>query len=120
MTDPMYTAQQINIPPELPEILKSFTKAAIKTQPSDLLLWSAQYFDALANNRAPPVKARVQLTKTEVRPISASEYRGDWLRRASKRKRVSKSLRILLTPSAESSVSANHLIAVRTKVRDTL
>ena len=42
MADPIYTAQQINIPPELPEILKQFTKAAIKTQPSDLLLWSAQ------------------------------------------------------------------------------
>ena len=43
MTDPIYTAQQINIPPDLPEILKQFTKAAIKTQPSDLLLWSQQF-----------------------------------------------------------------------------
>ena len=42
MADPIYTAQQINIPPELPEILKQYCKAAIKTQPSDLLLWSAQ------------------------------------------------------------------------------
>lgn len=39
--DTMYCAQQINIPPELPDILKNFTKAAIRTQPKDVLLWSA-------------------------------------------------------------------------------
>ena len=38
---PIYTAEQIKIPPELPEILKNFTKAAIRSQPSDLLQWSA-------------------------------------------------------------------------------
>jgi len=37
----MYCAQQINIPPELPDILKQFTKAAIRTQPQDVLAWSA-------------------------------------------------------------------------------
>ena len=46
MSDPIYTAQQINIPPQLPEILKHFTKAAIKTQPADLYLWAAQYVHA--------------------------------------------------------------------------
>ena len=35
--EPMYCSQQINIPPELPNILKQFTKAAIRTQPSDIL-----------------------------------------------------------------------------------
>ena len=39
--EPMYCSQQINIPPELPDILKQFTKAAIRTQPSDVLEWSA-------------------------------------------------------------------------------
>lgn len=38
----MYCAQQINIPPELPNILKQFTKAAIKTQPHDVLQWAAE------------------------------------------------------------------------------
>lgn len=38
----MYCAQQINIPPELPNILKQFTKAAIKTQPCDVLQWAAE------------------------------------------------------------------------------
>lgn len=41
LPDTMYCAQQINIPPQLPDILKNFTKAAIRTQPKDLLLWSA-------------------------------------------------------------------------------
>jgi len=38
---PIYCAEQIKIPPELPDILKEFTKAAIRTQPADLLQWSA-------------------------------------------------------------------------------
>lgn len=41
LPETMYCAQQINIPPELPDILKNFTKAAIRTQPPDVLLWSA-------------------------------------------------------------------------------
>ena len=38
---PIYTAEQISITPSLPDILKDFTKAAIRTQPHDLLEWSA-------------------------------------------------------------------------------
>ncbi|XP_019061310.1 ropporin-1-like protein isoform X2 [Fukomys damarensis] len=41
LPDTMFCAQQIHIPPELPDILKQFTKAAIRTQPADLLQWSA-------------------------------------------------------------------------------
>lgn len=40
---PLYTAEQITIPPSFPDILKDFTKAAIRTQPEDLLEWSAAY-----------------------------------------------------------------------------
>ena len=39
--EPYYCSQQINIPPELPDILKQFTKSAIRTQPKDVLAWSA-------------------------------------------------------------------------------
>jgi len=39
--EPYYCSQQISIPPELPDILKQFTKAAIRTQPKDVLAWSA-------------------------------------------------------------------------------
>jgi hypothetical protein len=38
---PLYTAEQIVIPPGLPDILKQFTKAAIKTQPDDIYRWAA-------------------------------------------------------------------------------
>ncbi|XP_040572444.1 ropporin-1-like protein [Lepeophtheirus salmonis] len=50
----------IQIPPEFPKILKSYTKAAIRTQPYDLLLWSASYFRCLANGEVPPIKERIE------------------------------------------------------------
>ena len=53
-SDPLYTAEQIRIPPQLPEILKQFTKAAIKTQPSDLLLWSSQFVSETFDLNLPP------------------------------------------------------------------
>ena len=37
----LYCPEQIKIPGALPDILKEFTKAAIRTQPADLLQWSA-------------------------------------------------------------------------------
>lgn len=39
----LQTDKQICIPPELPELLKQFTKAAIRTQPQDLIQWAAEY-----------------------------------------------------------------------------
>ncbi|XP_071766055.1 ropporin-1-like protein [Centroberyx gerrardi] len=61
LPDTMYCAQQINIPPELPDILKEFTKAAIRTQPQDVLLWSAAYFTALSKGETLPVKDRLEM-----------------------------------------------------------
>ncbi|XP_071505020.1 ropporin-1-like protein [Diadema antillarum] len=58
---PMYCSQQINIPPDLPDIMKQFTKAAIRTQPADVLQWSAAYFHALSNGETPPVKERLEM-----------------------------------------------------------
>ncbi|XP_077410743.1 ropporin-1-like protein [Vanacampus margaritifer] len=57
----MFCSQQINIPTGLPEVLKNFTKAAIRTQPKDLLVWSAAYFEALAKGETLPVKERLEL-----------------------------------------------------------
>lgn len=57
----MFCAQQIHIPPELPDILKQFTKAAIRTQPADLLQWSAGYFLALSQGDPLPIKDRVEM-----------------------------------------------------------
>ncbi|XP_021114277.1 ropporin-1-like protein isoform X2 [Heterocephalus glaber] len=62
LPDTMFCAQQIHIPPELPDILKQFTKAAIRTQPADLLQWSAGYFLALSQGDPLPIKDRVELS----------------------------------------------------------
>ncbi|XP_043930567.1 ropporin-1-like protein [Protopterus annectens] len=61
LNDTMFCAQQINIPPELPDILKQFTKAAIRTQPQDVLQWSAAYFFALSRGETLPVKERLEM-----------------------------------------------------------
>jgi len=47
--EPYYCSEQIHIPPELPDILKQFTKAAIRTQPKDVLAWSAAYVFVLSH-----------------------------------------------------------------------
>ncbi|XP_008835854.1 ropporin-1-like protein [Nannospalax galili] len=57
----VFCAQQIHIPPELPDILKQFTKAAIRTQPADVLQWSAGYFSALSRGDPLPVKDRIEM-----------------------------------------------------------
>ncbi|XP_069133799.1 ropporin-1-like protein [Argopecten irradians] len=59
--EPYYCSQQINIPPSLPDILKQFTKAAIRTQPNDVLAWSAAYFRAMSKGETPPVKERLEM-----------------------------------------------------------
>ncbi|KAJ3611710.1 hypothetical protein NHX12_021724 [Muraenolepis orangiensis] len=59
--DTMYSSQQIKIPPGLPDLLKQFTKAAIRTQPNDLLLWSAAYFSALSKGEPLPVVMSVAM-----------------------------------------------------------
>ncbi|XP_077159976.1 ropporin-1-like protein [Paroedura picta] len=59
--DVMFCAQQIHVPPELPNIMKQFTKAAIRTQPRDILQWSYGYFSALSNGEPLPVKERVEM-----------------------------------------------------------
>ncbi|XP_050408454.1 ropporin-1-like protein [Patella vulgata] len=59
--EPYYCSQQISIPPELPDILKQFTKAAIRTQPKDVLAWSAAYFRAMSKGETPPVKERLEM-----------------------------------------------------------
>jgi hypothetical protein len=39
----------------LPDILKAFSKAAIRERPKDLHLWSAEYFSRLSKIRSRPV-----------------------------------------------------------------
>lgn len=59
--EPFYCSQQITIPPALPDILKQFTKAAIRTQPKDVLAWSAAYFRAMSKGETPPAKDRLEM-----------------------------------------------------------
>ncbi|XP_039610317.1 ropporin-1-like protein [Polypterus senegalus] len=61
LPDTMFCAEQIHIPPELPDILKQYTKAAIRTQPHDIIQWSAAYFSALCAGETLPVKERLEL-----------------------------------------------------------
>jgi hypothetical protein len=51
-TGGIYSAEQIKIPPRLPDILKDYTKYMLKTQPIDLVEASAEYFKRLANATA--------------------------------------------------------------------
>lgn len=58
-----YANHPIQIPPEFPKILKQYTKAAIRTQPRDLTLWSLHYFRCLSNGEIPPVKERLEYSR---------------------------------------------------------
>lgn len=46
----------IEVPSYLPKMLVEWSKAAVRTQPSDLLQWSTIYFRMKANGEYPPVK----------------------------------------------------------------
>ncbi|KAL0600286.1 Ropporin-1 [Plecturocebus cupreus] len=50
------TDKQSCIPPELPEILKKFARAAILVQPQDLLQFGVDYFEAVCHGESFPVR----------------------------------------------------------------
>lgn len=60
LTEQSVSEHEVIVPPNLPLILKEFCKAAIRTQPYDLLLWSSSYFRALADGEEPPTKLRLE------------------------------------------------------------
>ncbi|KAK5638438.1 hypothetical protein RI129_012733 [Pyrocoelia pectoralis] len=60
LSNDMYCSQQISIPPTFPYLLRQYAKAAIRTQPADLLRWSTAYFRCLALNLPPPIKPRLE------------------------------------------------------------
>eukprot|EP00792_Barthelona_sp_PAP020_P005940 TRINITY_DN2857_c0_g1_i2.p1 TRINITY_DN2857_c0_g1~~TRINITY_DN2857_c0_g1_i2.p1 ORF type:complete len:204 (+),score=57.88 TRINITY_DN2857_c0_g1_i2:37-648(+) len=47
--DRIFCSEQIVVPPELPTILKTFSKEVIKNQPKDLVRFCANYWAKLAN-----------------------------------------------------------------------
>lgn len=68
--DQVFCSNQIVIPPTLPSILKKYAKAAIRTQPYDLLVWSAAYFRAMSIGGTPPVKPRLEYPLPENRTLT--------------------------------------------------
>ncbi|GMI20743.1 hypothetical protein TeGR_g7253 [Tetraparma gracilis] len=51
----IFTAEQIEVNPLLPSMLKEYTKAVIKANPADLLAFSAEYFRKKADIPGEPV-----------------------------------------------------------------
>ncbi|KAA6402437.1 MAG: putative uridylate kinase [Streblomastix strix] len=51
-TERIFCAEQIQVPLELPEILKAFTKECIRAQPENLVEFAANYFAQMAENVA--------------------------------------------------------------------
>ena len=47
LEETIYSTSQISIPAELPDLLKQYTKAAIRTQPPDILQWYDSLYDSL-------------------------------------------------------------------------
>ena len=41
--EPLYSAEQIKVPAVLPDVLKQWTKAVIRENPSDVVGFSAEY-----------------------------------------------------------------------------
>jgi hypothetical protein len=55
MSDRIYSAEQIEVPPKLPEILKAYTKEVIRFNPPDIVVFSRDYFTALADGCQYPI-----------------------------------------------------------------
>lgn len=47
----IFCAEQIEVPSELPNILKKYSKAVIKENPSDIIDFSRKYFEDLLEQR---------------------------------------------------------------------
>ena len=69
-----YSSHPIQIPPEFPKILKQYTKAAIRTQPADLLLWSASYFRYYSFPNSCPNLSTMLINRARVIPFTIKEY----------------------------------------------
>jgi len=41
----IFCAEQIEVPPQLPEILKNYSKAVIRNNPADIIDYSRKYFN---------------------------------------------------------------------------
>jgi len=62
------TTGKIEVPLYLSKILSEWSKAAIRTKPSDLLLWSSIYFSMKASGKHPPVKEYLDTPDLKIGP----------------------------------------------------
>eukprot|EP01083_Nonionella_stella_P285909 973149_1 len=51
MADKIYSAEQITVPKELPQILKGFSKEVIRYNPTDIPQFAIEYFQAMKENK---------------------------------------------------------------------
>jgi hypothetical protein len=64
----MYCAEQIQVPPDLPPILKAYSKAVIRASPTDLIAFSVEYFKKMVDS--PPVSsAGYRITLLELQDL---------------------------------------------------
>jgi hypothetical protein len=64
----MFCAEQIQVPPDLPPILKAYSKAVIRQSPPDLIAFSVDYFKKMVDT--PPVSsAGYRITLTELQDL---------------------------------------------------
>eukprot|EP00127_Corallochytrium_limacisporum_P003051 Clim_evm7s145 gene=Clim_evmTU7s145 len=75
MAEPIYSAEQINIPPELPGLLKAYMKAVIKAQPEDLVGFSADYFTGLNDREQSNPAAKVTSITVEPTTVNTESLR---------------------------------------------
>ena len=81
----MYCAEQIQVPPDLPPILKAYSKAVIRANPSDLIAFSVDYFKKMLDD--PPVSsAGYRVTLQELQDLQ--EALSNVLKTQSELKRV--------------------------------
>jgi hypothetical protein len=67
----MYCAEQIQVPPDLPPILKAYSKAVIRAGPSDLIAFSVQYFKKMVET-PPTSSAGYRITLQELQELQES------------------------------------------------
>lgn len=79
---PLYSSEQINIPPNLGEILKAYAKEVIRQNPPDIIEFSAQYFEQLSQgyDEAPfeqrdLIQLYSQLSKLDRSEITMDEFK---------------------------------------------
>ena len=74
--EPMYCAEQINIPDNLGEILKAYAKEVIRQQPGNIYEFSARYFAQVRNWPSGAAAARRSRPHAPCDMCSASTARG--------------------------------------------